>query len=115
MSRAALLLLFVLPGIRFECFIIFIILIVELCFGYLVRPCCYFNNGSLNTQNTNSVWPVILIILAHNVEITFLFLFLSIQRYVRTHFVIFINVDVASDPNKAFAVPTFINPLNTRA
>jgi len=81
MSRAALLLLLVLPGIRFECFIIFIIFIiisVELCFGYLVRPCCYFNNGSLNTQNTNSVWPVILIILAHNFKMTFLFLLLSI-------------------------------------
>ena len=78
MSRAALLFLLVLTGIRFECFIIFIIISVELCFGYLVRPCCYFNNGSLNTQNTNSVWPVILIILAHNFKMTFLFLLMSI-------------------------------------
>ena len=78
MSRAALLFLLVLPGIRFECFIIFIIISVELCFGYLVRPCCYFNNGSLHTQNTNSGWPVILIILAHNTKMTFLFLFVSI-------------------------------------
>lgn len=66
MSRVAFLFLLVLPGVDSSEFVIFIIKF-ELCFEYLVRPCCYFNNGSLHTQNTNSAWPVILIIVARNI------------------------------------------------
>jgi hypothetical protein len=54
MSRAALLLLFVLPRFDSSVLLFLLLLSVELCFEYLVRPCCYFNNGSLHTQNTNS-------------------------------------------------------------
>ena len=100
-----------------ECFLIFIIFIikVELCFECLTNPYCYFNDGSLHTQNINSGQPVIFIILAAEQESHF-FIFISVSFSVPCQLTFLFLLVLAWQfiSNKAFAVPTFKNPYESR-